>query len=258
MEKLETVEKMVLHVQFERDTKELKCDKTWNFLSKSDLKRETEGLILAAQEQALNTNAINKNIYGMECSDRCRLCGEALETVTHIVSACSVLAQREYKRRHDKVCLNLHWGLCRKYGLKVSDNWYQHQPEGVMENEDCKILWDFMIQCDRYVEHRRPDIVVINKRTNECQLIDVACPSDLNLVGKRNEKFRNYNLLRSEVAKLWNKKTTIIPIIIGALGSIPEDLSRKLKQLEIPYNITVLQKSVLLGTAGILRQVLSV
>ena len=257
-EKLEAVEKMALHGQFERDTKELKCDKTWNFLSKSDLKRETEGLILAAQEQALNTNAINKNIYGMECSDRCRLCGEALETVTHIVSACSVLAQREYKRRHDKVCLNLHWGLCRKYGLKVCDNWYQHQPEGVMENEDCKILWDFMIQCDRYVEHRRPDIVVINKRTNECQLIDVACPSDRNLVGKRNEKFRNYNLLRSEVAKLWNKRTTIIPIIIGALGSIPEDLSTKLKQLEIPYNITVLQKSVLLGTAGILRQVLSV
>ena len=59
-EKLEAVEKMALHGQFERDTKELKCDKTWNFLSKSDLKRKTEGLILAAQEQALNVSVSHK------------------------------------------------------------------------------------------------------------------------------------------------------------------------------------------------------
>ena len=257
-EKKEELEKMNLHGQYERDTKEIKCDKTWNFLSKGDLKRETEGLILAAQEQALNTNTINKDIYGMNCSDRCRLCGEKLETVNHIVSACKVLAQREYKSRHDKVCLNLHWGLCQKFGIEVSEKWYQHHPEAVMENEECKILWDFMIQCDREIQHRKPDIVVVDKKTNKCQIIDVACPSDINLIGKRMEKLRNYTKLRLEIARLWDKETTIIPIIIGALGSIPDDLNSNLDRLGITYNINVLQKSVLLGTAGILRQVLSV
>ena len=257
-EKMEELERMKLHGQFERDTKELKCEKTWNFLSKGDLKRETESLITAAQEQALNTNAISKNIYGKECSDKCRLCGVKLETVTHIVSACSTLAQREYKRRHDKVCSNLHWALCQKFGISVSEKWYQHHPEAIMENEDVKILWDFMIQCDREIKHRKPDIVVVNKKTNECQIIDVACPSDINLIGKKNEKLRNYKELRLEIARLWDKKTTIIPIIIGALGSIPDDLDEKLNSIGVKYNINVLQKSVLLGTANILRQVLSI
>ena len=257
-EKLEAFTKMQLHGQYERNTKHLKNEKTWNFLSKGDLKRETESLILAAQEQALNTNAINKNIYGLDCTDRCRLCGTELETATHIVSACSVLAQREYKRRHDKVCANLHWNLCRKFDVDVTEKWYQHQPERVVENEKVKILWDFMIQCDREIEHRRPDIVVVNKETNTCQIIDVACPSDSNLVNKRNEKLRNYKELRLEVARLWDKRTSIVPVIIGALGSIPNDIDNYLKQLGIEYNLNILQHSVLLGTANILRQVLSI
>ena len=179
-------------------------------------------------------------------------------TVNHIVSACQTLAQREYKRRHDKVCANLHWNLCRKFGIEVTEKWYQHQPEAVVENEQVKILWDFMIQCDRDIEHRKPDIVVVNKEANTCQLIDVACHSDLNLVGKRNEKLRNYQLLRVEVARLWDKKTSIIPVIIGALGSIPKDIDTYLTQLGIDYHLNILQHSVLLGTANILRQVLSI
>ena len=258
MEKTTELEKMKLHGQFERDTKAQKCADTWNFLRKGDLKRETENLIFAAQEQALNTNAISKNLYGNDCSDRCRLCGDQLETVTHIVSACSTLAQKEYKRRHDKVCMNLHWRLCQKYGIQVSEKWYQHHPDTVVENSEVKILWDFMVQCDRHIIHRRPDIVVINKRTDECQIIDVACPNDANLDSKKTEKLRKYQELRLEISRLWNKKTTIIPIIIGALGSIPGDLKKQLENLGIECSIDILQKSVLLGTANILRQVLSI
>ena len=35
----------------------------------------------------------------------CRLCGDVTETVRHIVSGCKKLAQREYRKRHDKVAL---------------------------------------------------------------------------------------------------------------------------------------------------------
>ena len=54
----------------------------------------------------LNTNSIKKSIYGLNVSDKLRLCGEKVESVMPIVSACSMLAQKDYKRRHDKVCLN--------------------------------------------------------------------------------------------------------------------------------------------------------
>ena len=49
---------MKLHGQFEKDTEQLKVGESWNWLSKGELKRETESLISAVQEQALNTNAV--------------------------------------------------------------------------------------------------------------------------------------------------------------------------------------------------------
>ena len=191
-------------------------------------------------------------------SPNCRLCGDKVENVTHIVSGCKMLAQKEYKRRHDKVCSNLHWSLCRKYGFAVSEKWYQHKVESVMENENAKILWDFNVQTDRVIEHRRPDIILIKKETNECFIIDVACPGDHNIGMKQFEKIDKYSQLQVEISRLWNKRTMTIPIVIGALGSIPHKLRHYLSKLEIECNVSVLQKSVLLGTAGILRKHLMV
>ena len=256
-EKKKKVKEMKLHGQFEKDTEKMKVGESWNWLSKGDLKRETESLLMAAQEQALNTNSVKKEIYGVIGSEKCRLCGEKVESVTHIVSACKMLAQKEYKRRHDKVCLNLHWSLCKKYGMEVEEKWYKHKPEAVIQNEDVKILWDFMIQCDRVIEHRKPDIVVIEKKTNKCFIIDVANPGDHNLEKKKAEKLENYAELRVEVARMWNKDTVVIPVIIGALGSIPKDLNMFLDKLDIKYELDILQHSVLLGTANILRKVLA-
>ena len=158
----------------------------------------------------------------MNVSDKCRLCGEKVESVMEIVSACSMLARKDYKRRHDKVCLNLHWTLCRKYGLEVSKKWYQHKVDSMVENE--------------------------------CTIIDVANPRDHNMAQKKFEKLDNYSELRLEVARMWNKKMVVVPIIIGALGSVPKDLQSYLKQLDIPHDLNILQHSVLLGTANILRK----
>ena len=73
---------------------------------------------------------------------------------------------------------------------------------------------------DRKIEHRRPDIVVMEKNKRKC-LINVACPVDNNLILERNEKLDIYSELRLEIARMWDKETLIVPIIIGALGSIP-------------------------------------
>ena len=245
-EKMDQLRSTKLHGQFER-----------HWLRNGNLKRETESLLAAAQEQALNTNSVRK-IYHKDVSNKCRLCGTHVENVLHIVSGCSMLAQKEYKRRHDKVCLNIHWALCKKYGVKVCERSYEHKVESVIENDFVKILWDVCIQVDRQIEHRRPDIVIMEKNTNKCLIIDVACPGDNNLILKRNEKLDNYSELRVEIARMWDKETLIVPIIIEVLGSIPNDLECNLKKLDISYNVETLQKSVLLGTANILRKVLSI
>ena len=100
--------------------------------------------------------------------------------------------------------------------------------------------------------------MVMEKNTKKCLIIDVACPVDNNLILKRNEKLDNYSELRLEIARMWDKETLIVPIIIGALGYIPSDLECNLNKLGISYNVGALQKSVLLGTANILRKVLSI
>ena len=37
-----------------------------------------------------------------------------VENVLDIVSGCSMLAQKEYKRTHDKVCLNIYWAFMQE------------------------------------------------------------------------------------------------------------------------------------------------
>ena len=113
-------------------------------------------------------------------------------------------------------------------------------------------------QVDRQKEYRRPNIAVMEKNTKKYLIIDVACPADNNLILKRNEKLDNYSELRLEIARMWDKETLIVPIFIGALGSIPKDLECNLRKLGISYNVETLQKSVLLRTANILRKVLSI
>ena len=68
---------------FERDTKDCKNkDLSWTWLANGDLKRETESLMIAAQDQALNTNSIEKSIYKLDVSEKCRLC-EKKQKMSH-------------------------------------------------------------------------------------------------------------------------------------------------------------------------------
>ena len=154
--------------------------------------------------------------------------------------------------------MDIHWALCKKYGVKACKRSYEHKVEFAIENDIVKILWDICIQVDRQIEHRMPDIVVMEKNTKKCLIIDVAYPVDKKLILKRKEKLDNYSELRLEIARIWDKETLIILAIIGALGFIPSDLECNLKKLGISYNVGTLQKSVLLGTANIPRKALSI
>ena len=68
------------------------------------------------------------------------MCGKTEETVNHVLSECSKLAQKEYKRRHDWSGTKIHWKIRRKYGIKKKEKWYEHKLEAVTENDKYKIL----------------------------------------------------------------------------------------------------------------------
>ena len=77
--------------------------KTWAWLTRGELKKETESVITAAQDQALRTNAVKAKIDKTRVDSKCRMCLNADETVGHVVCECSKLALRDYKARHDSV-----------------------------------------------------------------------------------------------------------------------------------------------------------
>ena len=54
-----------------------------------------------------------------------------------------------------------------------------------------KILWDVMIQCDREIKTRKPNIVVVNKNERSCAIIDVAIPGDIRVSEIEKEKLRD-------------------------------------------------------------------
>ena len=144
-----------------------------------------------------------------------------------------------------------------KYDIQRDDKWYDHKPEGVIENQRAKILWDFMIQCDHQIEHRKPDIVLIEKESKQCWIIDIACPADNKECDKEGMKKDRYDRLSFEIKQLWSmKKVTVIPIIVGTLRTVSKDLENHIEQLGITIRLEHLQKTALLGTARILRKVL--
>ena len=169
-----------MHGQFLRETANTVSNSSqWTWLRKRIFTKKIEGLICAAQEQALSTNAIKAHIYNLPCSPKCRLCGIADETVDHLVSSCSYLVQREYKGRHDAIASLIHWTLLKQAGCQVCSLWRRHTPTTVWENDGYKVLWDFTIVTYSAFRHNRPDIVLMRRTSNEILfMIDVAIPGE--------------------------------------------------------------------------------
>ena len=71
--RLEDWEEKVLHGQYFRQTKEVKRDQYWVWLQNRDLKRETESLIVAAQNQSIRTNLVKAKIDKGQGDSLCRV-----------------------------------------------------------------------------------------------------------------------------------------------------------------------------------------
>jgi hypothetical protein len=94
-----------------------------------------------------------------------------------------------------------------------------------------------------------------NKKENTCTLIDEAIPTDRNVVQKEAEKKLNYKSLCMEIQRMWNLKSTIIPVITGATGIVTRSLRKNLEAVPGKHSIDSPQKTAILGTSHIIRKV---
>ena len=70
----------------------------------------------------------------------CRYCGIHKETIDHRISACRILAGKEYLERHNQVAQYVHWHIYNNYKFTVGEKWYQHETPPVVESDKTKIL----------------------------------------------------------------------------------------------------------------------
>ena len=99
-------------------------------------------------------------------------------------------------------------------------------------------------------------MVLVDKEKRECQIIDIAIPGDTRVWRKEEEKMEKYRELGFELGRLWEVRPKVIPIIVGALGTISNRLISYLAEVGADMSFETIQKSALLGTAQILRKTL--
>ena len=244
-----------LYGRFKRLINNISHKKTCIWQRKEYLKRQTEFLLIAAQDNAIRTHNIKARIDKMQQNSKCRLRGDWDETINHIISECSKLAQKEYKARHDWVGKVIHWEMCTKFKFDHTNKWYMHNPAPVLENDSHKLLWNFNIQTDHLIPARRPDLIIINKKKRICKIFDFAVPSDHRINMKECEKKDKYLDLARELKKLRNIKVRIVPNVIGAFGAITKGLLKGLEDLEVGVRVETIQMTALLRTARILRRI---
>jgi hypothetical protein len=119
------------------------------------------------QDRVINTRNYKKHICGLQSIiDKCRICGTEGETIEHIISSCTVLAQSEYKKRHDIFAKIIHMNLAVKFNLlKDTQPHYSYKPESCFKQN-------------------RPDIIILNKQQKQAYLLDIAVPNSHNITQK--------------------------------------------------------------------------
>ena len=197
----------------------------------------------AAQEQALRVNEIKYSIDKTSDTPLRRLYVMKRQKVQHTLL---VRAQFWLKVNIENATRlgPTYTGCCVRSVTYNAVTSCTHQPQSVQENDEYKILWYFNIQTDKVTQHRRPDTVCINKQKRDCQIIDFAIPGDQNIAIKEQEKADKYQELRIELQKVWNVKVVVIPVVIGALGTMSKKIHQYIKQIDIPAGIISMQKQL--------------
>ena len=114
-----------------------------------------------------------------------------------------------------------------------------------------------------YVEHIKPDIVIIYKKEDNIIIIEGSVPWDENVLRKVAVKRNTYTALSIQL-KLLHRKSTCetIELVMGTTGMVDETFMYALKKLtnnssEAKKLFHICQKATLLGSVRICRQILN-
>ena len=228
-----------------------------SWLEKAHMSPQSEAYIMAAQELALFTRWHERNILKKQVDDKCRVCHAKPETMSHILAGCDTLAKKEYLDRHNGVAQYIHHTICQKYQIQTCAKWHTHKPPEVISLKNVEVIWDTPIATDRPHDFNRPDIVLRDKQNKKCFIIDIACPNDINVTQKEQEKITKYSGLRLELGRMWDCECTVVPIVISGMGLVSMEFEKYKNMLPADISTVICIKIALLGSEKLLGGFLS-
>jgi len=165
-----TVNSMVMFVDKERSFRWLKIH----------LHSEMMSTVRAIQDQVIVTRVIEaKVMHKFVPSLMCRVCGQAEETIAHLLTACPVLALTAYLYSYNLVAV-IHWHLLKVYSLLLaSKSWFTHHPLSVVKSSSA--WWDFSLETDYKHAANHPDLILFDYQQRKIYFGEVSCPADVNV-----------------------------------------------------------------------------
>ena len=101
-----------------------------------------------------------------------------------------------------------------------------------------------MIQSDREIKARKPDIVVVKNNERSCAIIDIAILGNIRVSKKEKEKIEGYQELKREIKRMWNiKSIKVTPVVVEELGNTSKKLKNCTEELGVVTNTPLLQEN---------------
>jgi hypothetical protein len=159
------------------------------------------GMVTIVWNKQVQTKYYATKILNTETDSKCRLCQQFDETIDHVISASPILAKVQYIKRHDSMCAQLHFNICKETGVQLhKKHWYEHVPKSVETSQGGKvtILWNQQIQTDRIIPNNKSDIIIRDNEKGTYMLIDIAISGDRNVIKKEAEKILKLKTLQQK------------------------------------------------------------
>ena len=145
--------------------------------------------------------------------------------------------------------------MCKKFKFDHTNKWYMHYPAPVLENDTQTMgLWRTNGSPNLGKKTRPNNYQQKKEKLQNCRLCRPGWP--------QNKTWRKVKrkISTSTLQKNWKKKrrmrVTIIPIVIGAFGTVTKGLLKGLEDLEVGGQVATIKTTTLLRTARILKRVL--
>ena len=200
--------------------------------------------------------------YARLTDEKCRLCGDSLENVQHILSGCRALAQTKYLQRHNNAFKILFFEVLRSLDVIAKVETYawfsQVTLKPLYENEHATAFWDVPLFADTtQVKANRIDATVIDKTSKQVRVIEMSCPWLKNRESKDSEKTTKYSQLRLELTNRYPEyKVNQYNIIMDVLGGCSKEVEKNIKELvgdKCESIMRQMQKAILSSSLHIAR-----